>query len=104
MSQHETGSLPSKSSRLSAQQRAVLVALTMCSVAPSTATLRNVRVRYGDAFPNYHNPDKLYAIGEPVGAVLRRLKRRGLVEEIKPVGPVRWRITDEGCAAIGFSR
>ena len=89
--------------RLSAQQRAVLLALIEQSPLPTTI-LRDVRVRYGDTFPDYSRPDATYAIGEPVGAVLRRLEKRGLVTGERERDCKDWWISEAGLEAMGWSR
>jgi hypothetical protein len=92
-------------SRLTAQQRAVLEALRQQSPCPTTI-LRDVRVRIADAFPDYARAksDRSFRIGEPVGSILRRLEKRGLVTAEMGSDCKDWWITDDGLTAIGYSR
>jgi len=85
------------SSHLTAQQKAVLEALAEQSPLPTTI-LYDVRVPWpGDP----RNPDRTYAIQDPVGAVLRRMEKRGLVTGERDRKCVDWWITDAGLEAIG---
>lgn len=90
--------------RLSAQQRAVLLALIEQSPCPTTI-LRDVRVRYEDAHPSatWHH-GKTYPIGEPAYAVLRRLEKRGLVTGEGGSDCKDWWISDRGLEVMGWSR
>jgi hypothetical protein len=87
----------SHSTRVSAQQREVLIALRVQSPLPTTI-LRDVRAPYG-----YAEQQRWMKIGEPVGAVLRRLEKRGLVTGESGRDCKDWWITDDGLAAIGDS-
>lgn len=71
-----------------------------------TTILRDVRVRYADAFPwhEYARTNRSYPIGEPVGSVLRRLEKRGLVTGEMGSDCKEWWITDDGLELIGWSR
>lgn len=95
-------SLRNGSVRLSAQQRAVLLALHEQSPLPTTI-LRDVRVLYKDAHPyaTWMSPAASYAIGEPVGAVLRRLENRGLVTGEMGSDCKDWWISEAGLEALG---
>lgn len=80
--------------RLSAQQAEVLRALRQQSPMPTTI-LRDVRAPYG------HGERQRWApIGEPVGAVLRRLEKRGLVTGEMDRDCKDWWISDLGLEAI----
>lgn len=93
-----------KTARLSAQQRAVLLALIEQSPLPTTI-LRDVRVSYDEAHPwAYWKAGQSYAIGEPVGAVLRRLEKRGLVTGEMDRDCKDWWISEAGLDAMGWSR
>lgn len=95
--------MPANRALLSAQQRAVLLALIEQSPCPTTI-LRDVRVRYEDGHPwATWRHGETYAIGEPVGAVLRRLERRGLVTGERGRDCKDWRITDRGLEVMGWT-
>lgn len=88
--------------RLSAQQKAVLQALIQQSPLPTTI-LRDVRAREGEVRPG--SPfDGTYRIGPPVGAVLRRLEQRGFVTGEGGPSCKDWSITDAGLEAMGWTR
>jgi hypothetical protein len=89
--------------RLTAQQRAVLLALIEESPKPTTI-LRDVRVREGDMYPWTPCPDRHWRIGEPVGAVLRRLEKRGLVTSDVGSDCKHWWISEAGLVAMGWAR
>ena len=79
-------------SRLTNQQRYVLDALREQSPMPTTI-LGDVRAPYG-------YDQRMMRIGEPVGNVLRRLEKRGLVTAERGRDCNDWSITDDGLAAI----
>jgi hypothetical protein len=95
--------MSSRRRNLTAQQRAVLLALIEQSPMPTTI-LRDVRVREGDMYAWSARPERTYAIGEPVGAVLRRLEKRGLVTGETGSTCKDWWISDLGLEVMGFSR
>jgi hypothetical protein len=78
--------------RLTDQQVAVLEALRQQSPTPTTI-LRDVQAPYG-----YQR--RLMRIGEPVGNVLRRLEKRGLVTGEMDSQCKDWWISDAGLAAL----
>jgi len=80
--------------RLSAQQREVLRALRLQSPMPTTI-LRDVKAPYG-----YTENQRWMKIGEPVGAVLRRLEKRGFVTGEASRDCKDWWISDAGIAAL----
>lgn len=86
--------------RLSAQQRAVLLALIEQSPCPTTI-LRDVRSDYFYADGRLAGRQK---IGEPVYAVLRRLERRGLVTGEGGRDCKDWRISDRGLEVMGWTK
>jgi DNA-binding MarR family transcriptional regulator len=85
-------------SSLSSQQRAVLAALLDKSPLPTTV-LRDVRADY-----SVPAGTQSCRIGEPVGAVLRRLEKRGLVVSARGRDCKDWWISDLGIRAMGFTR
>jgi hypothetical protein len=80
--------------RLTGQQRAVLLALRVQSPCP-TVILRDVRAPYGSG-----EGLRWYRVGEPVGSVLRRLEKRGLVSGESGRDCKDWWISDAGVAAL----
>lgn len=79
---------------ISVQQRAVLSALHEESPLPTTV-LRDVRAPY-----DLGGRERTYRIGEPVGAVLRRLERRGLVFSERGRDCNEWWISEDGISLI----
>jgi hypothetical protein len=88
-----------KTCRLSDQQRMVLAALVSEGGPTPTTILRDVQAPYG-----YKDNQRWMKIGEPVGAVLRRLETRGLVTGERGRDCKDWQITDDGLEAMGWSR
>jgi hypothetical protein len=82
--------------RLSRQQIAVLEALREQSPTPTTI-LRDVRSEY--FYANGRSAGS-WKIGEPVGAVLRRLEKRGLVTGEMGSDCKDWWISDAGLEAL----
>jgi hypothetical protein len=83
------------SAQLSVQQRAVLEALKLESPLPTTILYDVPATVWG----------RTYRIGERVGAVLRRLEKRGLVTgEMVGGRSKEWWISDDGLEALEASR